>query len=107
MHRSNYARPARTIDLTRERPPVVVERAGERKPFKPKPPKKWSHQDQLESLKNKEIYFQVVDRDNGIKGVLLEADQFTIQVEVEHFLATDVKSVLTYFKSQVVFFTAV
>jgi hypothetical protein len=94
-----------TIDLTKR--PIVVERAGERKPFKPKPPKKWSHQDQLESLKGKEIMVCIFGPENPIRGVLLEADQFTIQLEVENAFASGVKSVLTYFKSQVVFFAAV
>jgi hypothetical protein len=94
-----------TIDLTKR--PIVVERAGERKPFKPKAPKKWSHQDQLESLKGKPIQFHIAGGEIGIMGVLLEADQFTIQVEVDSIFVAGVKSVLTYFKSQVVFFAAV
>jgi hypothetical protein len=81
------------------------ESASERRPFKPKPPKPWSHQSNLTAAKGKriEIMFGV---DDGIAGILLEADQFALEIEVSNSDGS-IKSVLTVFKHDIRFFRVV
>ncbi|MCK1543282.1 hypothetical protein IVB12_15305 [Bradyrhizobium sp. 179] len=76
------------------RPPFKRENASDRKQFKPKP---WSHQGDLTAAKGKtiDIFFGPSD---GIRGVLLEADQFSLKLEISD--GTN-KSVLTYFKHSI------
>lgn len=78
------------------RPNFKTERAGERKPFKPKP---WSHQNELVAAKGKrvEIFFSQYD---GLAGVLIDADQFTLKIELTNS-DDGSKSVLTVFKHSI------
>lgn len=79
-------------------------RANERNKFKafnpnkPKAPKRWSHQDLLDSLKGQAIEFRMLD-EGWRKGVLLEADQFTILVREESKAVCVHKSALTEWKA--------
>lgn len=86
-------------------PSFKRESAGERRPFKPKPPKRWSHQDDLTAAKGKriEIMFGVED---GIAGEVLDADQFAIKIQVSNS-DNSIKSVLTVFKHDIRFFRVV
>jgi hypothetical protein len=76
------------------RPNFKTERAGDRKPYKPKP---WSHQNDLAAAKGKQIdvFFGAAD---GMRGVLLEADQFSLKLELSH---ENSKSVVTVFKHSI------
>jgi hypothetical protein len=75
------------------------ESAGDRRQFKPKP---WSHQGDLTAAKGKrvEIFF---NPDDALAGILLEADQFALKLEVVNSDGT-YKSVLTVFKHSIRFF---
>ena len=48
--------------------------------FKPKKPRKWQHQDELEANVGKPIMLVFLD-DQELKGKLVAADQFTIKIE--------------------------
>lgn len=77
-----------------------VEHKG-RKLNAPAKPKAWTHQDDLKSLKGKEVALFILGCPE-ITGLLLEADQFTIKI-----LETNSKSVVTYFKHTLTSFRAV
>jgi sRNA-binding regulator protein Hfq len=70
-------------------------------PFKSRKPVKWSHQNELDSLKGREIKLFVVGETPGnfTKGTLIEADQFSIKVKAQ-------QSTMTIFKHQIVAFAA-
>jgi hypothetical protein len=80
----------------------VTKREDRFKQFKPKV-KRWSHQQVLDDLKGKEIVLSFLDG-NDVTGKLLEADQFTVHVDVS--TSPDSKSIMTYFKSGLLAFQA-
>lgn len=54
----------------------------QRKPFRPKKPKKWSHQDELEANIGKE--FKFANKEGGLmKGKLIAADAFTLKIQFD------------------------
>lgn len=58
------------------RRPVIVERANERRPNRPKP---WSHQDELKALRGKRVCITFLDDDAEVYD-LLEADPFALRL---------------------------
>lgn len=72
-----------------------------RQRLKPPKPKAWSHMDDLKALKGKKICL-LFSNEEYVTGVLLEADQFTIQLFNEYN-----KSISTYFKGHIRSFEAV
>lgn len=75
------------------RPHFKRENSNDRTKFKPKA---WTHQDQLKSLIGKKI--SIVYRDDAVfTGTLLNADQFTIQIQGPETVITVFKSALTCF----------
>jgi hypothetical protein len=72
------------------------ENSRDRKPFRPKP---WSHQQDLTAAKGKRVEIDFAET-VGFTGVLLEADQFSLKVEVSNPDGT-YKSVLTVFKHSI------
>lgn len=70
--------------------------------FKPKTPKAWSHEDELQALRGKVVKLTMVD-DTWPQGVLLEADRYTVMLGHGHLG----QSKLTYFKSAIVSFQEV
>jgi hypothetical protein len=87
-----------TSSLRAPRPNFKTERAGDRKPFKPKA---WSHQRKLENLKGKQIDIVFIGGGDGLTCILLDADQFALEVEIAN---GNSKSVLTVFKHEIRFF---
>jgi riboflavin biosynthesis pyrimidine reductase len=79
-------------------PVFKTERAGDRKPFKPKA---WSHQRKLENLKGRQIDIVFIGGGDALTGTLLDADQFALELEIA---GEDRKSVLTVFKHEIRFF---
>jgi hypothetical protein len=79
--------------------PIQFERRGNGNRAKlgmPKKAKRWSHQDELEALKGQEVslfFAHRVDDMDYVTGMLVNADQYTIQ------LALGSQSLVTYFKS--------
>ena len=73
-----------------------------RKLSMPPKQKRWSHQDQLSALVGKNVTISLLDV-GDLTGKLLNADQFTIQLELKNardnslFARTFFKSALTYF----------
>jgi hypothetical protein len=88
-----------TTPFRAPRPEFKRENTRDRKPFKPKP---WSHQGDLANAKGKrvEILFGAED---GLTGILLEADQFSLKIEVSNPDGS-YKSVLTVFKHSIRFY---
>jgi hypothetical protein len=88
------------VNFPRSQMPFKTERAGDRKPFKPK---RWSHQQDLEKLKGKKVDL-VYPNGEWVRGVLLEADQFTLRVDIG---SENHQSVLTVFKHSLRSYSAV
>jgi len=76
------------------RRPFAVEKKGDLRSVKPRP---WSHQDDLRKAGGKEIQINLIGYVNTIRGVLLNADQFTLKVR----LVDGGKSPMTYFKHSI------
>jgi hypothetical protein len=76
-------------------------------PEKGRKPAKWSHQAELDSLRGKQIKFQLVHMDDYDfrTATLLEADQFSIKISVD-WLIRGQQSTMTYFKHQIAAFAA-
>jgi hypothetical protein len=72
----------------------------DRQPFKAKPPRAWSHQDDLKANVGKTMRLMFVD-EVVIQGTLVTADQFTLKI------ARSDKSVVTYFKSGMISFEVI
>lgn len=68
---------------------------------KPAKPKRWSHQDYLDASLGKQVEIAVTNV-GTMKGVLINADQFTLRVLVTHIgeseLPSSHHSEMTYFK---------
>lgn len=90
----------RRSSVPNTQPTFKRERAGDRKPFKPKP---WSHQDDLRALKGKTIDIVFLGGREAIKGTLLDSDQFALKVEIQ---VLDKQSVLTVYKHDMRYFRA-
>lgn len=67
-----------------------TERAGERRPFKPK---RWNHQQKLDQLKGKKIDFLYIGAVSWATGILVDSDQFSLEIQMELY-----QSALTVFK---------
>lgn len=59
---------------------------------KPRKPKAWNHQDELKSMRGKEVEVTLTD-DDWDNGVLQEADQFTIKVNDRILFKSQIKSI--------------
>jgi hypothetical protein len=72
---------------------------------KPKPTtqKRWSHQDELTALRGKAIIFTPIATLQPKEAILVEADQYTLKVEVS---VDGEKSVLTLFKAALMGYSA-
>lgn len=64
----------------------------------PKKPKRWSHQDDLDALKGQKLRVEFANG-GSFEGKLLDADQFTLKMNVSSQAGVVVifKSTLTYF----------
>jgi len=60
--------------------------------IKPPKPKSWSHDDDLAEAKGKSVSLFLLNREEPINGVLLEADKFALK------LVSDNQSILTFYK---------
>lgn len=86
------------MSFTNMAAPGVGRQNGFKPHAKPKKPPRWSHQNDLDALKGKNIKLWLSTLSNGgVVGTLIEADQFT--VKIRSLTGTGQETI--YFKSSI------